>query len=1578
MKKIFLTLLLLIFTSTNLLAKIYLTKIPIKLVKTDGSVEEVIEWLTIYNPITRSSEPANCQLRYRLSPGTLPTDYNLGYIDQTTKGKLTFNSTNQPSKHGISAGVLYCRIFEKDSNSNYSDEFVLYVESIYAPTLTEPKNAARVDSPRPTFKWNKVSGVPYYIIMVFDRPITIKKEKNEKGEEEWKVTTPDGAPIRPVWQAITPENSFVYGTPDPSGTFTEVYQPLLGGTTYNWLVTNCYANNPAFIGSVIPTIWSFSYAQKPNIPIPVPLKPGLPQATSPYQEITDESITFEWSVSTAPEHDRIANYHLYVYMKKESDTGGLSLSILAWDASTSNTYFDVDAKSVFTESIYDWYVTAEDAKGLSVQSQTFAFKYKKALGYLDIEAKYYDEVTKSSQPVAKADVKLEATNDGSTNPYPLFTGDSGTLGDIELRPGTYKITITKTGFESASATAMVSSTHTKDTSALAKIYLPKSPSFIVGKVIDSESKSGISGAKVKAVQREAPYTEKSADTDSSGGFKFSVWDNTSWNISVSKVGYSVVTTSVSVGSNETKNITLTATRNKNIITGTVKNENGFPVLVATVKIKSESAEWSILTDQTGNFSFTVADGIWILTATKLGFVSPTPLSLTVTGGQTVKKDLVLTSQANRVTGYVTDNQRNIPDVTVKALTPAGSVVASDITNTYGQYTLNLKGGQTYEIIASKTGYTLSASQQVTFSADASGQTNSGINLVLIPNRSYVEGKVTSDGGVGLADATVTDGVSTVKTRADGTYQLSMNEGTYQIKATKEGYTSPPAQTLTIGVGVTISSVNFVLNPNASVIKGNVSSTEGAVYGATVNLSTGPSASLRLSTLTDEFGAYTFSLEAGTWYLEAKKSGFVGTGLSTATVKVAPGQTSTGNNLRIIPNIGYISGVVKDESQTPVRSVSVRVTNRSGKLVGSSTTGNDGKFTFTLEPDTYTFTVERLGYTPDPLSQNFSVLLDQKLELLKSFVMKKNNYFLSGEVFGPGSIRLKDVTIIVEGSSRTLTDINGRYKIGLDTGTYNVTVNKTGYKILTSTTVTFELSDPTGITKTRNFQMDYNYAAISGTITTNGTALSGATVSIPGKTATTDTNGNFSFPNLLPGDYRLMASKSGYLETSLPISSLSPGEIRTISLSLAQAAFSIQGMVIDTTTAIGIPASTVRIQHTEKGFEKYTVTSSTGWYYFSNLSTGPYSIEISKADYDILAGSETFILTTDISNFDFLFVPLTAKIEVEILDDEQRPVTNAAVIAESGEGYFGQGISASNGKLTISNLNPTETYTVKAKKKGYELEISTGTDISPGSSRTIVLKRILGSLSGYVKKEGLGEKEVAIKITSLGGVTFSTTTLTDGSYSLINLLPDTYLISVSKIDHYSEPLEQEIEITEDKRNVSVSTFTLVYSPVKELALVLPAKIVSQPGVVAKHNFSLLAKDADGRSIPSGKPEWSVEDVAGEIDENGIFTPKPDFFGKTLVKAKIGDKIIEKEFDLWFKVVESTNDIELQNTDRMKLRIPAGITVSSTTSEDEITVSAELPSGAKKTSVGYQVVGKGFHLQPDEFKFSDLVTVSLPIP
>jgi hypothetical protein len=143
----------------------------------------------------------------------------------------------------------------------------------------------------------------------------------------------------------------------------------------------------------------------------------------------------------------------------------------------------------------------------------------------------------------------------------------------------------------------------------------------------------------------------------------------------------------------------------------------------------------------------------------------------------------------------------------------------------------------------------------------------------------------------------------------------------------------------------------------------------------------------------------------------------------------------------------------------------------------------------------------------------------------------NSYTISGQVLlnGAGLSGVK-VTLTGTGSNSALTKANGEYTFtNAADGSYTVTPSLTGY-IFSPSSIAVNVSGTD--TPNINFTATANTItySMSGTIhsgSNSGAVLSGATVSIAGKTYTTGSADTFTITGIPAGTYAFSVSKSGY-------------------------------------------------------------------------------------------------------------------------------------------------------------------------------------------------------------------------------------------------------------------------------------------------------------------------------------------------------------------------------------------------------------------------------------------------------------------
>src|SRR5207248_2904626 len=138
-------------------------------------------------------------------------------------------------------------------------------------------------------------------------------------------------------------------------------------------------------------------------------------------------------------------------------------------------------------------------------------------------------------------------------------------------------------------------------------------------------------------------------------------------------------------------------------------------------------------------------------------------------------------------------------------------------------------------------------------------------------------------------------------------------------------------------------------------------------------------------------------------------------------------------------------------------------------------------------------------------------------------------------------------------------------------------------------------------------------SISGTVTaaSNGTALSGATVSYSGGSAPTNTSGIYTLSNVVAGTYKVTASKTGFLSRSSNVT-VTANTTSTANFAIATSG-KIAGLV-KTTTGAALSGATVKITGGKIATRVNMTTSSTGSYGTTWIPIGTYTITVSKTGH----------------------------------------------------------------------------------------------------------------------------------------------------------------------------------------------------------------------------------------------------------------------------------------------------------------------------------------------------------------------------
>lgn len=550
------------------------------------------------------------------------------------------------------------------------------------------------------------------------------------------------------------------------------------------------------------------------------------------------------------------------------------------------------------------------------------------------------------------------------------------------------------------------------------------------------------------------------------------------------------------------------------------------------------------TDGSGNYSFTVEEGLYILRAVKSG-KEITTVHIYIVDGQTLTKNMTMADSTASLTVTFTesDGSTAIGSATIN-LIKNNTLYGTGTTNGSGVVTITDLPSGPFVIVSEHSSYqsvvqgiTLTANETKSVSCAAPSASPATVNsTVTATNPSYtpivnvyldnilirtIETSGTSPTWTGSITGLPVE-VLTFVGRSTG-FRLN-----YWNAAVNAGGTH----------GLTLTLVS-----GAATVTGNIfHDTSGAAQeGAFIQFLSG---TIPLTTtVTDSDGYYFINdlVEGSQYYMRVFHPTYEGI---SSFVDLAIGRT-TPRSLVLKVEPSTISGTVKDVSGDAIAGASVKAFSQSA-LRFSVFTDENGAFSVeSLSPGIYTLTADAQSYQ----TSHTTVTTTTGSESTTAFTLAASPGTVVGRVtrtVGGANIRNAIVTIFdgdrVLGTG--LTNASGIYTIrNLPAGTFTVFVREESFQSSSTTTTVTAGQTTTGV----DFSLDASPNTITGQVLNaiSNAVLESFTVTlfigdIPVYTTSTDPDGNYKFVGIAPGTYKVQAEGQDYVPSEQHDLSISGG------------------------------------------------------------------------------------------------------------------------------------------------------------------------------------------------------------------------------------------------------------------------------------------------------------------------------------------------------------------------------------------------------------------------------------------------------
>lgn len=668
---------------------------------------------------------------------------------------------------------------------------------------------------------------------------------------------------------------------------------------------------------------------------------------------------------------------------------------------------------------------------------------------------------------------------------------------------------------------------------------------------------------------------------------------------------------------------------------------------------------------------------------------------------------------------------------------------------------------------------------------------------------------------------------------------------------------------------------FEYAASAGWAKFSVTSQEGPLSRASIDIRDDAEGSILLPALTDTFGLVKVPLPSGNYSYRVSRAGFLTTSRATFSV---PNNDTIFIDVEIARGLATVSGRIIDGAGKEVFDALVKL--RSGSQEETVRSNLGGYFSLSLNPGNWSYRVMKDGFVDLP-AQSFLLQPEQTADLGQITLTAANNRVTGQVSFAadgrplPGAfVRAQKDDILFE----TSTNNTGGFTFTLAPGRWKISLNAQGF-VANPPDHTFDLTDNQQVSAP--FQLSSG-GIVYGRVIFQERGLDNAVVRAFRKsdgaliqTAHSNAQGIYSI-GLPAGEYSLAATRQNFLEIRRDVI-IAAGQTLVEDFTLTEAGF-VEGRVINLETASPVEGAKIFVV---EDTTLHTFSDANGNYFLSLPPNTPLQIDAALSGFDSNGPFTVSAASGETVRQDFFLKALSGVIR-GVVTDGFAPIVGALVeIIQLGA----QSVTDDQGRFEFT-IPPGEYNLNISKDCHFSRVVSVNLVAGVIEELDIVLEALQSIITGRVT-DSEGQAIAGAQVSAVADTVFTTFTNNAGNFKLC-LNQGIFRITASQLGFLPASITRVISEGDSIGGVNFvlqGNFARVFGTVAD-TLNQP---VAQATVTLSNDHQTLVDSTDANG------EYIIEKIIPGLSE--IIAAKDNFYGMTVTRFLGGLQELELDLTLY---------------------------------------------------------------------------------